>query len=90
MVERAVSARPPGNAVVEPKAQQRKPLAPSVLPRPQKIATIILVCAITFVGPASAGIYYPSLGLLARDLQVSYSKISLAVTAFMVSFISIS
>lgn len=90
MVERAVSARPPGNAVVEPKAQQRKPLALSVLPRSQKIATIILVCAITFVGPASAGIYYPSLGLLARDLQVSYSKISLAVTAFMVSFISIS
>lgn len=86
MVERTVSARPPENAVVEPKARQRKPLAPSVLSRPQKVATIILVCAMTFVGPASAGIYYPSLGLLARDLHVSYSEISLTITAFMVSF----
>ncbi|KAJ6096099.1 MFS general substrate transporter [Penicillium sp. IBT 16267x] len=84
MVERTVSTSPPGNVVVEPKAQQRKPLAPSVLSRPQKIATITLVCAITFVGPASVGIYYPSLGLLARDFHVSYSDISLAVTAFMI------
>jgi hypothetical protein len=86
MEERAASAKLPGDAVIEPKTQQKKPLAPSVLSRPHKIATIILACAITFVGPSSVGIYYPSLGLLARDLHVSYSEISLTVTAVMVSF----
>ncbi|KAJ5993290.1 MFS general substrate transporter [Penicillium sp. IBT 35674x] len=48
MVDQTVSERPLGNAVVEPRALQRKPLAPSVLSRPQKIATIILICQALF------------------------------------------
>jgi hypothetical protein len=86
MTQQNVLAKPTKTASGETRSQQRKPLAPSILSRPQKIATIVLVCAIMFLGPASAGLYYPTLGLLARDFGVSYSEISLTITAFMVSF----
>jgi hypothetical protein len=83
MAEPTISAKTTQNGEGVPGSQQRRPLAPSILSRPQKIATIILVGAIMLIGPASAGIYYPALGLLARDFAVSYSEISLTVTAYL-------
>ena len=56
----------------------------------EKIFTIIIVSMVAFLGPASGDIYYPALGSLARDLDVSESKINFTITSYMVGSFSLS
>lgn len=86
MTEPTDHENPPGITDAEAKSLRKKPFSPSIFSRPKKIAIIILVSAMTFIGPMGAGIYYPSLAPLAKDLHVSPSKISLTLTAYMVLF----
>jgi hypothetical protein len=90
MAEPTAHEETPRNIAAEAKNLRKKPLPPSIFPRPKKITIIILVSAATFIGPAAAGIYYPSLAPLAKALHVSPSQISFTVTAYMVPIYSTS
>ncbi|KAJ6001524.1 hypothetical protein N7522_006751 [Penicillium canescens] len=83
MTEPTANEKPTRINEAEAKSLRKKPLSPSIFSRPKKIAIIILVSAMTFIGPMGAGIYYPSLAPLAKDLHVSPSQISLTLTAYM-------
>lgn len=89
MTEPTANGTATGINEAEAKNLRKKPPAPSVLSRPKKIAIIVLVSAMTFIGPMGAGIYFPSLAPLAKDLHVSLSQISLTLTAYMVRFYNI-
>ncbi|OQD90509.1 hypothetical protein PENANT_c001G09794 [Penicillium antarcticum] len=56
--------------------------SPSILSGPEKVLSIIIVTTMTFLGPAPMSIYFPILGSLSRDLQVSPSEMSLTITVF--------
>lgn len=55
-----------------------------ILSEKEKIFTIVMVSLVVFLGPASGDIYYPALGSVARDLNVSESKINFTITSYMV------
>ncbi|KAJ5907794.1 MFS general substrate transporter [Penicillium taxi] len=83
MTEATDHEKPPGNTDAEAKILRKKALSPSIFSRPKKIAIIILVFSMTFIGPIGAGIYYPSLAPLAKDFHVSPNQISFTLTAYM-------
>ncbi|CAG8932826.1 unnamed protein product [Penicillium salamii] len=83
MTEPTANETATGIKEAEAKELRKKPPSPSVLSRPKKIAIIVHVSAMTFIGPMGAGIYFPSLAPLAKDLHVSSSQISLTLTAYM-------
>lgn len=56
----------------------------TVLSEREKISNIILCSAVTFLSPVAANMYYPALGPLARDMNVSQSTINLTITVFKV------
>lgn len=55
-----------------------------ILPERRKIAVILTASFMGMVSPMSAGIYYPALPALARDMQVSNSLINLSITTYLV------
>ncbi|KAJ5295559.1 MFS general substrate transporter [Penicillium antarcticum] len=59
--------------------------SPSILSGPEKVLSIIIVTTMTFLGPAPMSIYFPILGSLSRDLQVSPSEMSLTITVYVIT-----
>ena len=55
-----------------------------VLSERRKIAVILGASFMWMVSPMSAGIYYPSLPALAKEMHVSNSLINLTVTTYLV------
>jgi hypothetical protein len=56
----------------------------TILTEKQNILTIVLALFSAFISPVSAGIYYPALNSLAKDLHVPVSTINLTTTVYMV------
>lgn len=50
----------------------------------KKIFTMLIATSVNFLSPVSADIYYPALGSVAKDLNVSQSKLNLTITSYMV------
>lgn len=61
----------------------------TILSEKEKIFTIIMASFAAFISPVSSSIYYPALNPLARDLNVSVSKINLSITVYMVLYTSV-
>lgn len=57
----------------------------TTLSEKEKIFSISIASLVTFLSPVSSGIYYPSLGPLSKDLNVSKSQMNLTITAYMVN-----
>ncbi|GAB1198019.1 hypothetical protein APSETT444_007325 [Aspergillus pseudonomiae] len=55
----------------------------TVLSEKEKLFSISIASLVTFLSPVSSGIYYPSLELLSKDLNVSKTQMNLTITAFM-------
>ena len=66
--------------VVAPAAQE----VYSIFNRTEKIFIIMIAAWAAFFSPVSANIYFPALGVLADDLQVSSTLINLTITSYMV------
>lgn len=60
----------------------------TVLSEKEKLVAITIASLVTFLSPVSSCIYFPSLGPLSRDLNVSTSQINLTITAYMVRYSS--
>lgn len=56
----------------------------TVLSEKGKIFTMLIVTSVNFLSPVSASIYFPALGSMAEDLNVSQSKLNLTITSYMV------
>ncbi|PLB45422.1 MFS general substrate transporter [Aspergillus steynii IBT 23096] len=56
----------------------------SVFSERQKKFSIIISSLVSFLAPVSESIYYPAIGSLADDLDVSRSDINFTITAFMI------
>lgn len=75
----SMEEKEPGSSV-----QNAPPPPYCILSEKEKIFTIVIVSMVVFLGPASSDIYYPALGSVARDLNVSESKINFTITSYMV------
>ncbi|KAI9034970.1 putative MFS multidrug transporter [Aspergillus affinis] len=83
--------RLPQHVAVDPKkatpddASIQSPTPPySVMSESEKIFTIVLCSAVNFLSPVAGNMYYPALGPLARDMNVSKSTMNLTITVFKV------
>ena len=56
----------------------------TILSEREKRFIIAVVSTVNFLGPVTATIYYPALGPLARELNVSESHINLTITLYLV------
>ncbi|OJJ85836.1 putative MFS multidrug transporter [Aspergillus glaucus CBS 516.65] len=56
----------------------------TVLSEREKVFTLLIATSVNFLGPASANIYFPALGEMAKDLNVSNSQINLTITSYMI------
>lgn len=59
----------------------------SVFTTAQKRLIILAAALASAFSPLSANIYYPSLNSIAKDLNVSTSKINLTITTYMVHWL---
>lgn len=73
---------------IEPKSDKNDPPPPpsvyTILSEREKVFTLLIATSVNFLGPASANIYFPALGEMAKDLNVSDSQINLTITSYMV------
>lgn len=57
----------------------------SIYTPPQKKLMVLFAATAAFFSPVTATIYLPALNTIAEDLHVSYGKITLTVTTYLVS-----
>ncbi|KAK8119144.1 major facilitator superfamily transporter [Apiospora kogelbergensis] len=77
-------AKPDAKPPSEQPAPQHDPPIYSVFTTWQKRAIVLSAAAGAFFSPLTAQIYFPALGMLAKDLNVSLTQINLTVTTYMI------